>query len=1709
MKYWNSLLLCALLLLTGCLSDGDIVPDDSNKVVLELTLCSSANPTGTTRALTALQEQNISDMKILAFDENGKLLAVHDNIGTLNYDNQTNISKVTIKMKPEAWLGKNVTFMLLGNMANNTTLPTMTVGTTTYEDVLTALKYTVNTNWPTDNSRHFPMYGTYTTTLDQSQLSGTVWMLRALARVQFYVKNGTGQTVTEGGVDKSLFDMTSIHVFYPRTEGYFCPGTDYSNTDPSTYDIHTLNTFGQKNIDNPLNYTLATDETEKWKYERSIYIPEAVNTSDTQQRVILVVGGFYKGATTPSYYRVEFEDDETHNHIDILRNYTYDFNITGVNGPGKPTPEDALVDGIQLTVKVRAWNEVEVAMGDVSPYKLEVSESLVAVNNKAQEYIIDVETTYKDGWEYDTDSKEGDWYTVTADPTTGKLTLAITANGGNIGRFGCFTIHAGDIVKQINVTQTPQQTSNCYIQNEPGLKSLQADVMGNGTYGTVIEGTNLVTSMTSLTGATYDDNGTSKPIYNSDGTIDKKAIKGARIIWQSRPGLITSVGDENPDSVVNHQGILKYTVGEPVTQSSISGGDWISQGYAFDEDGNELGGNAVIGIFTKDGTGGDWGDCIWSWHIWVVWDWDNAATDQHFLTNGVKSGFFMQDRNLGAMRNERHDPYSFGLLYEWGRKDPMRSTSSFSTPYTFSTTYDYNNAENGTQWHAWSGGTAFTNILTSVQNPMNFSDSWGGGESANGALWGNPAGNNIISGSATSTDATKAPYNGTQVWYEGKKSIYDPCPLGYRVPSVNGFYFGKTGMAMVVHDADGNEDYPFSYCDLDDVGANSDGYIIYYFGQYKKYEKYSTWMPMTPFYEGTHTALTSPKAGSEGFAYTWLNCPSGGNKVKAEMGARVGGNKGGAGSGMVVGWHPKNYHIHEYGSFGASSNNGGTIRCVRETDPDLVPATVPDKVVLLADAGSSMSFGVQTNRGWHIEINNLSYDWLSAVKVGTDGVKVEATEANLTGQPREGLIYIVLDSGEKYPVKVVQESVSVGGDALTVKCDANSSATREITVPTGAKIALPSDHASDPDFTYAVALTNTTTNTYTLTVTSKNANTSPDPITKTFNLVLSKTDGTDPHNLPIDIKQQEYVIAQGAICVKWEHGSTGYLPGVDNKGKPVENPIVFTPPIGSVVSIKDGSTNGTVNLGGTSYPKYTKNDTNSWFKYDLVPSSIKDGRVTYTLTVTAKNDNLGLEHTEIEYITIGNGSGTSNDFPVTVTQASKASIITYKFNNNQDTPPSIGAIKGNTTGQFNNDAKNAYMYISNADGYYYEIEDAPEWISFTNSAGTVIYPDAETPIGKIAFPSGGTEKFTATTAKTFVSTDGLPRTGTVEIKIYYYDGTEYVDVKTLEFDVTQASEQVTFTKSTAVSGSKNATTADVIHINGQANNSAIFTNTNFKYKITKSPAWASFPDASTPIAVPHTNQKYGSLASATTLQTYVSTVNRYGMAEVTLYYDDDELGTFDVEIQQAPTTMSLTGNTAISASSGQTVNNAITFANGIIGSTYEVLSWPEWMNFTTTTGTVASATQTIAGETTAYNVGSSRSGTARVKIKDGSEELGIVDVTLTQAGLGMSIENAAELNKESGKTQDKALKIKKPKINNVKQGPYYYKIVTYPSWVSFGTATQGTLPKDNEDIQIAGTTTEKNTTGVKRSGTIEVEIYADDTYSTLMGTLTGTITQGK
>lgn len=109
------------------------------------------------------------------------------------------------------------------------------------------------------------------------------------------------------------------------------------------------------------------------------------------------------------------------------------------------------------------------------------------------------------------------------------------------------------------------------------------------------------------------------------------------------------------------------------TSEEPSKGNIVSQAYYKDgqvyfktpatlKDGNAL-------IAAKDASN----NILWSWHIWVCNGWDPTATAQKYYnkSNGIYSYGAVMDRNLGATSASVNDVKSFGLLYQWGRKDPF------------------------------------------------------------------------------------------------------------------------------------------------------------------------------------------------------------------------------------------------------------------------------------------------------------------------------------------------------------------------------------------------------------------------------------------------------------------------------------------------------------------------------------------------------------------------------------------------------------------------------------------------------------------------------------------------------------------------------------------------------------------------------------------------------------------------------------------------------------------------------------------------------------------------------------------------------------------------------------------------------------------------------------------------------------------------------
>ena len=154
-------------------------------------------------------------------------------------------------------------------------------------------------------------------------------------------------------------------------------------------------------------------------------------------------------------------------------------------------------------------------------------------------------------------------------------------------------------------------------------------------------------------------------------------------------------------------------------------------------------GNAVIAV--KD----NHGNILWSWHIWMT----THRPQTQIYRNG---GGEMMDRNLGALSSTPGDVRTLGLLYQWGRKDPFLSSSSISSDSKVKSTIKWPTASissstRGTIEYATAHPTTF------IANLYENNGDW------------------YYTGSS-STDNTRWTTS------DSNKSIYDPCPAGWRVP---------------------------------------------------------------------------------------------------------------------------------------------------------------------------------------------------------------------------------------------------------------------------------------------------------------------------------------------------------------------------------------------------------------------------------------------------------------------------------------------------------------------------------------------------------------------------------------------------------------------------------------------------------------------------------------------------------------------------------------------------------------------------------------------------------------------------------------------------------------------------------------------------------------------------------------------------------------
>lgn len=255
-------------------------------------------------------------------------------------------------------------------------------------------------------------------------------------------------------------------------------------------------------------------------------------------------------------------------------------------------------------------------------------------------------------------------------------------------------------------------------------------------------------------------------------------------------------------------------------------------------------GNALIAGYNKNG------DIVWSWHIWVA-DHDPANVssaavyttygwdEKGIYTNARVPGYAIMRCNLGAFRNEP-DPSNprgitkfdtYGLLYQWGRKDPFPPMKKNPKGGSY---YKYDNVQanihvtdNSNKEIVMTGdgtpsanGELFNTILTtnvgtkkeegllySIQHPTMFiagAKPFGNYNDQN--LYINrgdwlPEGDEKLWGAIERNENMKRYVydrgRGWSIWdnYGTEKTIFDPCPSGWRVPPGDLWLgFTKTGL---------------------------------------------------------------------------------------------------------------------------------------------------------------------------------------------------------------------------------------------------------------------------------------------------------------------------------------------------------------------------------------------------------------------------------------------------------------------------------------------------------------------------------------------------------------------------------------------------------------------------------------------------------------------------------------------------------------------------------------------------------------------------------------------------------------------------------------------------------------------------------------------------------------------------------------------------
>ena len=550
------------------------------------------------------------------------------------------------------------------------------------------------------------------------------------------------------------------------------------------------------------------------EYKHSVYaLGNVVDEKKfSQDRSMLLLTVQNPDGSNKEYYRLDFWDKETGKYLDIVRNHAYRFNITKLKSKGYTSAQEAIQNpgsNIEYIITVsEKWAQeftsngqylvqmdreeikllqgtimdpvimlkIELQADDAGNVNLDnVTTRKVRLLGKDKELVsrFFIQTFYSTDNEHlipidngiamdPIPSYPGVGEKVTGNecelPLDNKYWIYATVVDGSVlmPTEGFLELSIGNMVKYIPFSIIPHTEvfpvdddgpANCFITPVTyGAYSFDATVIGNGTDG-IVEETRVRRIGSKELGEDIDMFHF-KNTYGEDISVSKNVgitPKSAKLIWQDKENVISQVAF---NTTTNRVEFLSHDAG-----------------------------NGVIAVYDNGDPNAEGAKVLWSWHIWCTAKPD--IIELGLPTNGESySGinYKIMDRDLGATTTIPDILTTRGLGYQWGRKDPLITGVSFESSEN-APMYDirgfklnfkeiHKTKDIGTIEYAIKHPEEF--IVTDMDTKNSAYD-WlyydGSNPAGNEYLWGNP-------------------YAGHDVVNIGKKmkTIYDPCPAGYKVP---------------------------------------------------------------------------------------------------------------------------------------------------------------------------------------------------------------------------------------------------------------------------------------------------------------------------------------------------------------------------------------------------------------------------------------------------------------------------------------------------------------------------------------------------------------------------------------------------------------------------------------------------------------------------------------------------------------------------------------------------------------------------------------------------------------------------------------------------------------------------------------------------------------------------------------------------------------